>query len=327
MKALNILLCIAIATVFFACDRNTTYVQEVVGPVTCGQCHDSSDLISGKQTQWAESAHGSGDAYGRGTRSSCAGCHSGSAFVEMLMAGLNPGSVEEGDPDPTRQDCRTCHKIHETYSEADWELRTEAPVALYAVPGVTFDGGHGNFCVNCHQPRRIIPEPENGIISGITTHWGPHHGPQSAMMLGVAGAGVTGSPSGHYGGVENTCVQCHMGAEENHTFEPELETCQRCHPDATDFDIGDVQSDITALADQLGDELVNRGLINENTENGHPTVTSAPEDEAIALWNWLYVAHEDQSLGVHNPGYARALLEEGLSRLGLTPVTASLRSK
>jgi hypothetical protein len=236
----------------------------------------------------------------------------------MLAMGLDPGSVSEGDPDPTRQDCRACHMIHETYTMADFALRTEAPVALYAVPGAMFDGGMGNLCVNCHQPRRVLPDPVGGMISGITSHWGPHHGPQSAMLLGVAGS-VTGGVSPHYGAAENTCVTCHMGDEENHTFEPEEETCERCHPDLDDFDYHGVQTLIDSLGTYLGGLLLADSLISENSEDGHPVVTQAPQDEATALWNWLYVMHEDKSMGVHNPDYAKTLLEDGIARMGGTP--------
>jgi hypothetical protein len=215
--------------------------------------------------------------------------------------------------------------IHETYTEADFALRTESPVALYAVSGATFDGGDGNLCVNCHQPRRVLPEAVNDTISGISSHWGPHHGPQSAMILGVAGGGVTGTPHGHYAAVHSTCVHCHMGEENNHTFEPEVERCEGCHPDigdydedhggVSDFDYHFRQTEIIALTDSLGAQLLALGLINENSEDGHPTVSKAQQDQAVALWNWIYVAHEDKSNGVHNYPYAKALLEEGLARL------------
>jgi len=335
-KALFVILCVAAAAVLFGCDRKTTYVEEVVGPVTCAQCHDPSNLITGKKTEWEESVHGTGEAYVRGTSASCAGCHSGNAFALRVAAGLDPDEVAEGDPNPTRQDCRACHKIHETYTEADFALRTTSPVKLYAVKNnPTFSGGKGDLCVNCHQPRRDFPAAVNDSISGISSHWGPHHGPQSAMMLGVAGAGVTGSPSGHYGAVRNTCVGCHMGAEDNHTWDPENAVnnvdpeypliCAQCHPQAEDLDIEGVQTEIAALGDLLGEELLNLGLINENSEDGHPIVSKTQQDKAAALWNWLYVMHEDKSMGVHNPDYARALLEEGLLRLGVSPAQTAAR--
>jgi hypothetical protein len=156
----------------------------------------------------------------------------------------------------------------------------------------------------------------NGTISGISEHWGPHHGPQSAMLLGLTGAGVAGTPHQHYG-ITNTCVACHMGQGLNHTFEPVLATSQNqaCHPGATSFDINGRQTEIENLTDQLGAALLTANLINENSPDGHPIVSSASENHGIALWNWLYVAHEDQSVGVHNYPYAKALLEDGLARM------------
>jgi hypothetical protein len=298
-----------------SCDRTVTRVVSSDQALSCADCHDASNLITGKQTQWAESLHGTGTSYLRASSAGCAGCHSGNTFAERAAAGLDPDEVEAGDPDPTREDCRACHMIHETYTMGDFALRSTTPVHFYAVEGATFDGGEGNLCVNCHQPRRDGPVAVDGVITGISSHWGPHHGPQSAMMLGVAGAGVTGSPSGHYGAVTNTCVDCHMGEGGDHHFVPALATCLPCHPGATDFDVNGVQTEIEDLGNQLGAMLLAAGLINENSEDGHPTVTSAPEGQGIALYNWIYVMHEDKSLGVHNPGYAKALLEEGLSRM------------
>ena len=325
MKTMHLLLCIAIAATFFACDRNTTYTQEVAGPVPCEQCHDDSNLITGKQTQWAESLHGTGEAYARGTSASCAACHSGNGFAKAVAAGQAPNQVTEGDPDPTRQDCSACHKIHESYTKDDLALRTTKPVAFYAIAGETFNGGDGNLCVNCHQPRRDAPVASGGVVTGISEHWGPHHGPQSAMLMGLAGAGVTGTAHGHYSGVTDTCVHCHMGDGLDHHFEPAVSTCAAtCHPGETNFDIDGVQTEITALSDQLGDELLRLGLINENSPDGHPTVSSAPELQAYALWNWLYVAHEDKSLGVHNYEYAKAMLEWGIAAIDTIPTPSAL---
>jgi hypothetical protein len=288
----------------------------VTADLTCTECHTDSTLITGKKTAWSESRHGSGEAYVRGTSASCAGCHSGGGFSARIAAGLNPDEVTEGDPNPTRQDCRACHQIHTTYTSADFALETTDPVDFFVVEGVTYDGGDGNLCVNCHQPRRVFPEAEDGMITGISEHWGPHHGPQSAMLLGVAGAGdVEGSPSTHYQIVEDTCVGCHMGPDRVHTYEPDVATCQECHADAESFDIEGVQTEVQAQLDELGDALVAAGVLSENSPDGHPIVEEAPEGLAIALWNWIYLAHEDKSLGVHNPGYTQALLDAAFAAL------------
>ncbi len=298
----------------------TVSAQEVAaGPaVTVGQtagdctaCHNDTTLITGKVTAWSESLHGTGTAYLRGTSASCAGCHSGGGFSEMIAAGLSPNEVEVGDPNPTRQDCRTCHNIHTTYTADDWSLESTDPVDLFAFEGVTFDGGKGNLCANCHQPRSVM-EAQDGMVNVDSTHWGPHHGPQSAMLLGVGGAGVDGSPSVHAMAVQNTCVTCHL-YNDNHSFEPNVAVCQQCHgADATNFDIEGVQTQVQGLITELEDALIAKGML---SEDGEAVVGEYPEAEAAALWNYIYIAHEDKSQGVHNPTYTLALLQSSIEAL------------
>ena len=286
-----------------------------MGDLTCTECHTDTTLLTGKATAWSESLHGTGEAYGRGTSASCAGCHSGGGFSAMVAAGLTPDAVEEGDPDPTRQDCRACHQIHTSFTGEDWALATTDPVTFYAFEGVTFDGGEGNLCANCHQPRRQIAEADaDGNVEVTSTHWGPHHGGQGAMLLGIAGAGdVEGSPSAHATMVEDTCVACHLGEGDNHTFEPEVEACVECHADAESLDINGVQTEIQEALDELEVALLAAGWLDEE---GHPAVEFIPAPEAYALWNWIFIAHEDGSLGVHNPAYTRALIAASLEALG-----------
>jgi hypothetical protein len=281
--------------------------------LSCTQCHNDTTLIDGKATAWSTSVHGTGMDYARGTSASCAGCHSGGGFSAMIAAGQNPTTVENGDPNPTRQDCRTCHQIHTTYTSTDWALETTAPVALIAVDGSTYDGGKGSLCANCHQPRSLIPAATDGMVQVDSTHWGPHHGPQSAMLLGVGGAGdVQGSPSPHYKNVQDTCVACHMGDGADHTFDPQLATCQKCHTDATNFDINGEQTAVQAKLDELQKALTTKGLLDKD---GNPVVGSYPEAEAQALWNWIFIAHEDKSKGVHNSTYTEALLDSSLAAM------------
>jgi hypothetical protein len=249
----------------------------------------------------------------RGTSSRCAGCHSGNGFTAMIAEGKHPGEIEAGQAEPTRQECRTCHQIHTTYTADDWALTITNPVAFFTAEGTTFDGGTGNLCVHCHQPFNSYPEAVDGVVEVTSTHWGPHHGPQSAMLLGVAGAGdVEGGPGAHYTKVEDTCVGCHLGEGGRHDFEPNTMACQECHPGAEDFDINGTQTEVQAMLDELEEALLANGWLDEE---GHPAVTSIPEEEAAALWNWIYIAHEDKSLGVHNPAYTKALLEASLEAM------------
>ena len=289
----------------------TSSVSAQVSVADCMSCHDDTTLITGKQTGLSEAVHGTGGAFVRGTRSSCAGCHSGGAFSAMVAAGLAPNEVEAGDPNPTRQDCRTCHQIHTGYTVDDWALETTAPVNLYAFGELAFDGGKGNLCANCHQPRRTIAEPDaDGNIAVTSTHWGPHHGPQSAMLLGKGGAGdVAGVPSFHYRLTSDTCVSCHIGPDMVHTFEAVESTCLDCH--AEDEDLGGAQAAIEAQLTELHDLLEAKGLYHD----GHPVVGTYPAAEAQALWNYIFIAVEDASRGTHNPPYTKALLEASIAAL------------
>jgi hypothetical protein len=238
----------------------------------------------------------------------------------MIAAGVIPDDSTVTDMTPIS--CRACHDIHTSYTGDDWALTTTDAVDLYATEGVTFDGGQGNLCANCHQARRGFPAAEDGVITGISSHWGPHHGPQSSMLMGVAGAGAEGNPSAHATMVEDTCVACHMGEGANHGFAPSVAACQDCHADIEDFDFSGLQSEVQSKLDQIGEALVAEGALNENTPDGHPSEQvqeeGAPENIATALFNWIYIAHEDKSLGVHNPAYTRALLDASAEALGIT---------
>jgi hypothetical protein len=112
--------------------------------------------------------------------------------------------------------------------------------------------------------------------------------------------------------VKNTCVSCHIGANNSHTFEAVEDSCVDCHQDADGFDIGGVQTEVAALIAELGELLIANGLLDEE---GHPVVGDYPAAETSALWNYIFIVFEDGSLGVHNPGYTKALLEAALVAL------------
>lgn len=289
----------------------------------CAVCHNDSDqIVFAKSLQWETSGHGEGTSYLRGTSPGCAGCHAGSGFTAMIAAGVNPEGVQQGQTNPTPQNCRTCHEIHTTYTDEDWTLTTTAPVTLF-VSGQTYDGGKGNLCANCHQPRREM-EAENGMVNWNSTHYGPHHGPQSTMLLGIGGAGVTGKASAHYSMVEDTCVTCHV-VNDVHTMAPNVESCLSCHADAEDFNINGLQTEVDELIEELTVLLSEKHMLETSAhepyhtgmplEDLHPVVGEYPEDQAAALWNYIYIVVEDGSRGVHNPSYTKALLEKSIEAL------------
>jgi hypothetical protein len=284
--------------------------------LTCTQCHNGTDLLSSKTEEWQTSQHGMGELFiGEGYNPSCAGCHSGGGFSDMIAANLTPDKVTAGDPHPSKQDCRACHVIHTTYTKDDFALRTTAPVAQFATAS-TFDGGEGNLCANCHQARRAFPAAAADGTVDVTNRFGPHHGPQSNFLLGVGGSpDVKGSPSPHYSTVKDTCVACHLGGPgeaADHTFLPNVANCQKCHADATDFNMKGSVTDLEAKIATLKTALTTAGLLDKA---GAIVPGKYPVAKASALWNYLLVAVEDKSNGVHNMPYAEALIDAALAGL------------
>jgi hypothetical protein len=281
--------------------------------LTCSECHDDGGLLAGKVFAWEGSLHGSGtSAAYAGGRSGCSGCHSGSDFSAMVAAGLTPPTAEFGD-NITRQDCRTCHAVHTSYTAADWALETTDAITLYS-SSLDFDGGKGNLCANCHQSRRQIEVTDADTVIWTSSHYGPHHGPQSDMLLGSTGAGeVEGKPSAHYSMVENTCVSCHLGEGADHTFAPDIAACTACHADLESFDLNGVQTEVQEKLDLLLEKLEEAGLYHD----GHAVTSDEagyPAGQASALWNYIFIAVEDGSLGVHNAKYTLALLDWSLAQ-------------
>ena len=284
--------------------------------LSCTECHNDSSIITGKQAAWEESLHGSGEAFiEEGPRNACAGCHSGAAFSAMIAAGQNFTEVESGDANPTHQDCRTCHQIHTTYTGEDWALETTEPVTQ-VVSGLTFDGGAGNLCANCHQARRypadFVDQTDATKYTSTSPRFNPHLSVQSDVLLGSGGLGVEGSPGAHYARVENTCVGCHLGEGDNHLFEPQLATCQACHADAENYDINGAQTAVEERLAELQTALQAAGLVDEE---GTVIPGTWDEAQATALWNYGLI-HEDASHGVHNPSYINALLDASFEALG-----------
>jgi len=290
-------------------------VDGVDGNVTCLGCHSEANMID-NQIEMSRSQHGIGewinyaDYYGGG----CARCHSGNGFVEFVTT----GEVADNVKVPEAWQCGTCHGLHTTFEEADYALRlTDASPAIFDAGVTSLDiDENSNLCVSCHQARSGPAKFWDGSADSVSVggHDGPHHGPQSNVLLGNLGASSTGEPFAAHVGAG--CVGCHMtegtGDDANvaggHTFKPLVEGCISCHTSATDFDLFGGQTSVTTKMATLSGYLETAGII-DSVGHLHDGTYSA---EVFQAW-WNYVViHEDRSLGVHNPTYVGTLLDEAI---------------
>ncbi len=290
----------------------------VAGTAVCLECHnlEVKDAIS---TEYETSQHAAGDAVGyAGNRVDCASCHSNEGFMFFTKSGkrvLAEGTVVNG----TRISCMTCHDFHETLDfeneGPDYAMRKNNPVTLLIDESTELDlGDNSNLCANCHQPRRPAPDMGSATFAVTSIHYGPHHGPQATLLEGIGGYEIEGSnsyptdASTHRS--ELSCTECHMN-EASHTWAPDLDVCLECHESATDFNVGNFQTDIEGLQEDLRDELVTAGLLEEEDGEYHPVVGEFPTDQVGALYNYLLI-FDDRSGGVHNPDYIEALVRNSL---------------
>lgn len=297
---------------------------------TCGQCHSFSDSIVVKIQQYASSQHATGSTTFEGAIG-CAPCHTSQGFMEVVQTGADTtlAAVDGG----AAINCRTCHKIHDTYTNADWALRYNSPVALRIGGTLDLTGGSGtaNSCSKCHQPRMRTPWPDDTFTQDsvriTSSRYNPHYGTQSTILAGMGAWQLPGSTtyanSPHRDAL--SCTDCHGGdgigiLGAGHTlkmaFEEEGEeayntaACEGCHPDIGDnFDYDGVQTEIQMLEDSLKNMLVAKGWI---TSSGSLVVPQYfTKYELQVIWNWGLV-HYDRSLGVHNYKYSRDILQSGI---------------
>jgi hypothetical protein len=290
-----------------------TLLDRFNGKITCTECHNDTTLIWSKEAQFRErSVHGTGEAFEEGEGANCAGCHGTEGAKARIAAGLPPHDPSvEGVVNVSPYDCRTCHNIHTTYTRDDFSLVGGAQSVDLEFSDGTFDKGMGNLCANCHQIRNARPVASGGNVEITSTRFGTHYGAEANMMLGEGGMLVDGNPSVHYQTVADSCVGCHMGDERNHTYEPTVERCQPCHADLEDFDRNGVQTEIQGMLDQVKAALIANGIMNAEERSVAGTY---PEAVAAAMWNYKFVTY-DQSRGIHNPPYARALLQQAIDTL------------
>lgn len=197
------------------------------------------------------------------------------------------------------------------------------------------------------------------MYTGISTHYGPHYSSQANLNGGfgayeIAGSIDYGNGMHTHSGIENTCVKCHMGFSSAsgsgghgmHVGTSDLEaSCTPCHSNGSganalydtyyhdnfatiDHD-GDVPTlNTTSRYTVLGDLLTAKGVYTKVVDSvgGHPedvhyNINSGLEINGTltaAMFNHRFL-YQDHSHGMHNPGYARALLQNSLEAVQALP--------
>jgi hypothetical protein len=293
----------------------TDGTEGVAGNAVCLACH-TLGVKNAITAQWETSAHGIGANVGyAGGRNDCAKCHSDQGFVQTVYTGGD--TTAANIPLPQEIQCETCHDFHPSLdfeNEPNSAIRQMADVTLMADPTVTvgYDNMEANLCMNCHQARRAPADDADATaMVYVSPHYGPHHGPQANTINGVNGyefrmdLGTTGA---HTSGAD--CVSCHMqegdGTVGGHTWIPGEASCTACHSD------GPPDSDVEAKLTELGIALYTAGMIDAD---GHTIENVSYQADSVgALWNFLTLK-EDASMGIHNPGYADALLDASIDAL------------
>ena len=299
---------------------------------TCTQCHNFSDTITTKIFEYDASQHAIGDVVQRGASgTSCAGCHTDQGFHERLLSGLDTTAAPIPNGAPIN--CRTCHKIHVTYTRADWGFTDTSSFHPIIDKTLTVDlGGDrsiSNLCARCHQARKASPwltDPKGTdslTIAGSNTRWGPHHGTQSPMLGGIGAFEMGSAPYGSSPHKTNlSCVSCHMANPQGkfvggHTlWMTSAETgdnykfCTTCHPGATSFDINGKQTEIAGKYNQLKAQLATAHVF--DTINMVMKPGKYTEIQLAVVWNFLMV-DADRSMGVHNYQYTYDMLQSGIT--------------
>ena len=296
----------------------------VAGNAVCMECHNVTKKAD-VTAEYATSQHAAGEFVGyAGGRYGCTMCHSDQGFRETQYTGEDTTAANVASPQAIQ--CGTCHDFHQSLdfeNEPNYALRTIKAVDLLMyrdadplADPVTINLGAGsNLCANCHQPRRVGPNSADDSTTVTSTHYGPHHGPQSTTLSGLGAYELgTGYPAPGAGSVHATstdCITCHMHSSD-HSWEPSLESCNdaACHSTPlTTVSENQRQISFKAQMATLATKLTTAGLLDVD---GHPVKGTFPTDQVGALYNYEWLL-DDRSNGVHNFPYAEAMLDNSLA--------------
>lgn len=314
-------------------EDGTDGTDGVDGNAICLVCHTKSGMDA-IQMEYASSMHSNpGFELGyAGPRNGCMDCHSHQGFQNHLV-GFYP---DEYIDHASKITCGTCHGDHSSLeAPVPTPMSTMAAVTSKADKVTVFDfDSSSNLCAYCHQSRKngsyyadvdsVFSDGELVMVIAEdsvylpNSHSTPHYTTMTNNIFGTGG--YTSEPGVVMNAHKNVgCVGCHMGEPEEgennggHTMVATLNSCTPCHSSATDFNIGNTQTEIHEKEEAVAAALVAAGILDES----HSGVKGVYHKDVFeAYWNYKIV-HYDRSGGVHNPNYMHAMLDYAMDKLGI----------
>jgi formate-dependent nitrite reductase cytochrome c552 subunit len=325
----------------------------------CIECHSDTHR-EGIYLAYFDAKHSSGSSWARGTSESCAACHNNEGFIDYIETGaVATGGYNISNPIT----CTGCHNDHRSFDFEndgnDMAVRTLDAVdfRVFAEDDNLDDyvldyGNASNLCANCHQPRRGTPTSTDypGKYMNTSTHWGPHHGPQTALLEGLLGAYTTFTLVEAIPAVQQAahrtdtgaCIDCHMGGTSDgsygHSWNPAGTNCASCHSAPfEDLIVDGLAEDLEtlgALLENVVGQAVARvdgeyepvfeadgvtpvetiGIVHFDDGEWHPATGLFDLKIAEAAWNFLFII-EDKSGGIHNPNYANSIIKNSIAAI------------
>lgn len=323
-------------------------MQASFSEAVCNQCHDdASHHVKGEQ--FAVSGHA--NPVDESGRADCVKCHTGKGFAQVTagIATTDPYF----DTSFSNISCAACHDPHSTTNQ--YQLRTVTATATDNTTAIT-KGGLGRVCMNCHKSRQVNTDAY--VAATSFSRFGPHHSPTTELFLGTNfyTFGKTFPKTKHADIMENGCVTCHMAATDNgangrpklmgnHSFQmnsPEGESnmtaCAPCHGYSLGSKFSEVGYFVNNISDFDSDGNKDEGFMAEvegyvnrifaRLPVGTPAGAAILSTRPTASWTLaqkqvlfnLYMVLEDKSMGLHNPKFTIAMLNESFRQVGGTPV-------
>jgi hypothetical protein len=311
-----------------------------IAAAVCGTCH--TDVHHPTYEEWKESGHSTVTAdpaasfVAGSSLTRCGICHSGDYREKVLVEGLTLTDASFQGQDPATLNAVTCVICHDPHKATgfsagadpgeDFQLRF--PEVADPVPSnVLADAQNSarfNLCGQCHRSREATWQ---------TTTRPPHHSVQANMYTGEmpipdgTTALVVNQRSVHRF-VPKQCVSCHMPtaefesteqpADSGHRFVVGFTNCSGtgCHASVADAQAikttlqTEIQNGLNTIKTRLGDPLTW-----EYSSNGGPAVQTGVSPLIKQVRFEYYYVLNDLSMGVHNPGYTRAILADASARL------------